>query len=212
MDYKNSAPDNALTSVQGMTATAFATMDRAEMRERMEIDEQSATVHNFFSSYAQFVWRTVRYLGVSESDLDDVTQEVFAVVHRRIGDFEARSSPRTWIYGICLRVVSAYRRRAFRRHEQLFEKTPEQVHHDTPESQLRDVQARKILTNALDQLDDDKRSVFVLFELEQLRMDEVAKIVGCRRKTAYSRLYAARRDVLRILKQINSIDDGGTDD
>ena len=211
MNHKNSAPESALTNVQGMTATAITAINHAGMQEQLEIGEHSATVHDFFNSYARFVWRTVRYLGVSESDIDDVTQEVFTVVHRRIGDFESRSSPRTWIYGICLRVVSAYRRRAFRRHEQLYEKTPDQVDHETPETQMREEQARQILNNALDQLDEDKRSVFVLFELEQLRMDEVAKIVGCRRKTAYSRLYAARRDVVRILKQLTGAD-GGKDE
>ncbi|MBN1654699.1 MAG: sigma-70 family RNA polymerase sigma factor [Deltaproteobacteria bacterium] len=195
MDDKNTATEQTLTNVHGISATAYATLDRSRTCD------QSATVRDFFRSYAQFVWRTARYLGVSESDLDDVSQEVFTVVHRRIGDFEARSSPRTWIYGICIRVVSAYRRRAFRRHERLFEKTPDQVSRETPESSYKQRQARELLQSALDQIDADKRAVFVLYELEQLKMDEIADIVGCRRKTAYSRLYAARKDVLRILKQ-----------
>lgn len=202
MDRKNLGTEEALTNVQGISATAVATLDRTEACER------SATVCDFFNSYAQFVWRTARYLGVSESDLDDVSQEVFTVVHRRIGDFEARSSPRTWIYGICLRVVSAYRRRAFRRHERLYEKTPDQVIRETPETNYSQQQARERIQYALDQLEAEKRAVFVLYELEQLKMDEVANIVGCRRKTAYSRLYAARKEVLRILKQTTNTEWG----
>jgi RNA polymerase sigma-70 factor, ECF subfamily len=200
MNDKNLSSERTLTDVQAISATAIATRDRAETCDH------AATVRDFFHSYARFVWRTARYLGVSESELDDVTQEVFTVIHRRIGDFESRSSPRTWIYGICLRVVSAYRRRAFRRHEQLYEKTPEQIYRETPESNYKQQQARELLQFALDQIDAEKRAVFVLYELEQLKMEEVATIVGCRRKTAYSRLYAARKDVLRILKEISGAD------
>jgi RNA polymerase sigma-70 factor, ECF subfamily len=205
MDDKNLSPEQTLTNVQGVSATAVATLDRAQLCENV------ATVRDFFNSYAQFVWRTARYLGVSESDLDDVSQEVFTVIHRRIGDFEARSTPRTWIYGICLRVVSAYRRRAFRRHEQLYEQTPEQVYRDTPETTYKQQQARELLQFALNQIDAEKRAVFVLYELEQLNMEEVAAIVGCRRKTAYSRLYAARKDVLRILKESSKAEWGSDD-
>src|SRR3954466_4042923 len=65
-----------------------------------------------FVSHGRFVWRTLRYLGVAEADLEDVCQEVFLVVHRRLAEFEGRSSVRTWVYGIALRVASDYRKRA----------------------------------------------------------------------------------------------------
>ena len=61
-----------------------------------------------FREYAPFVWRGLRRLGVPECDVEDVCQEVFVVVHRKLGDFEGRSSLRTWIYGICARTASAF--------------------------------------------------------------------------------------------------------
>src|SRR5262245_46030301 len=70
-----------------------------------------------FESYAPFVWRVLRRMGVAEADAEDVCQEVFLVVHRRLAEFEARSSLRTWIYSICLRCAAAYRNRAHHRRE-----------------------------------------------------------------------------------------------
>src|SRR5262245_17651468 len=65
-----------------------------------------------YQQTAPFVWRLLRRLGVREADVADMCQEVFVVVHRRLVDFDSSSSLRTWIYGICLRTASQYRRRA----------------------------------------------------------------------------------------------------
>ena len=67
-----------------------------------------------FREHAPYVWRVLRRMGVREADVEDVTQEVFVVVHRRLPEFEGRSAMRTWIYGICLRVASDHRRRGKR--------------------------------------------------------------------------------------------------
>ncbi|MER2562727.1 MAG: sigma-70 family RNA polymerase sigma factor [Myxococcaceae bacterium] len=53
-----------------------------------------------YTSKAPLVWRTLKRLGVREADLEDVAQEVFVVVHRRLPEFEGRSSIDTWLYGI----------------------------------------------------------------------------------------------------------------
>src|SRR3954471_10847804 len=65
-----------------------------------------------FVQHGRFVWRTLRYLGVAEADLEDVCQEVFLVVHRRLAAVEGGSFGPRWVYGIALRVVSNYRKRA----------------------------------------------------------------------------------------------------
>jgi RNA polymerase sigma-70 factor (ECF subfamily) len=149
-----------------------------------------------FRDYAPFVWRGLRRLGVPESDVEDVCQEVFVVVHRRLGDFEGRSSLRTWIYGICARTASDYRRSGRVRREIVTDAPPEQTQDGAAAYDavaLR--QARATLDRILDTLDDDKRSVFVLYEIEELTMAEVADALGCPLQTAYSRLHAARKIV-----------------
>lgn len=148
-----------------------------------------------FREHAPFVWRGLRRLGVPESDVEDVCQEVFVVVHRKLGDFEGRSSLRTWIYGICVRTASDYRRSGRVRREVVTDTPPDAPHEGAQHDTVALRQARATLDRILDELDDDKRSVFVLYEIEELTMAEVAEAIGCPLQTAYSRLHAARKVV-----------------
>ena len=149
-----------------------------------------------FRTHAPFVWRGLRRLGVPESDVEDVCQEVFVVVHRKLGDFEGRSSLKTWIYGICARTASDYRRSGRVRREIVTDAPPEAAAEGaTAYDTVALRQARATLDRILDELDDDKRSVFVLYEIEELTMAEVAEALGCPLQTAYSRLHAARKVV-----------------
>jgi RNA polymerase sigma-70 factor, ECF subfamily len=151
-----------------------------------------ATTATLFRELAPYVWRVLRRLGVREADIEDVCQEVFVVVHRRLGDFEGRSSKKTWIYGIAVRTASDYRKRASHRREVATETPPDQLSQDDPHDALAARQARAMLDRLLAELDDDKRAVFVLYEIEELAMNEVAEALGCPLQTAYSRLHAAR--------------------
>ena len=148
-----------------------------------------------FREYAPFVWRGLRRLGVPESDVEDVCQEVFVVVHRKLGDFEGRSSLRTWIYGICARTASDYRRSGRVRREVVTDAPPDAPHEGGQHDAVALRQARATLDRILDELDDDKRAVFVLYEIEELTMAEVAEALACPLQTAYSRLHAARKVV-----------------
>jgi RNA polymerase sigma-70 factor (ECF subfamily) len=152
-----------------------------------------------FREHAPYVWRVLRRLGVAEADVEDVCQEVFLVVLRKLGEFEGRSSLRTWIYGICVRVASDHRRRAHQRRERVTDAPPELSFVPRQTSKIQRLQALAALDVALAALDDDKRAVFVLYEIEELSMADVAEAVGCPLQTAYSRLHAARRHVRAAL-------------
>ena len=155
-----------------------------------------------FDAHAAYVGRALACLGVHDRELPDACQEVFLVVARRLDDFEGRSSVRTWLYAICLRVALRVKRRAGRRREDAVAQPPEPPgRSSTPQEE---VEKRRALTQALsilDELDEDKRAVFVLYEVEQLPMREVARVVGCPLQTAYSRLYAARRQVAATIRR-----------
>src|SRR3954469_17470883 len=101
-----------------------------------------------FVQHGRFVWRTLRYLGVAEADLEDVCQEVFLVVHRRLPEFEGRSSIRTWVYGIALRVASDYRKRARVYRERTSEVPPQCA----APCEFQRTEARDLLLRALDGL------------------------------------------------------------
>jgi RNA polymerase sigma-70 factor (ECF subfamily) len=154
-----------------------------------------------FREHAPFAWRALRRLGIPESDVEDVCQEVFVVVHRKLREFEGRSSLRTWIYGICARTASDYRRSARVRREIVTDEPPETAHEGGQQDAIAMRQARAALDKILDELDDDKRAVFVLYEIEELTMAEVAEALGCPLQTAYSRLHAARKIVEARVKE-----------
>lgn len=155
-----------------------------------------------FREHAAYVWRVLRRLGVEERDVEDVCQEVFVVVHRRLPEFEGRSSVRTWVYGVCVRTASDYRRRAGHKREVVTDSPPEQVSADDPHGALAGRQARQKLDAILAELDEEKRAVFVLYEIEQATMADVAEAVGCPLQTAYSRLHAARAKVAAAVARL----------
>ncbi len=157
-----------------------------------------------FRTYSGFVWRVLLRLGVAESDVDDVAQEVFLGVHRNLETFEGRCALRTWIYGICHRRAIDYRRRAMARPELATDEPPDVGTEAQQEEGIDLGLARAKLTQLLASLDEEKRSVFVLFEVEGIPMEEVAEIVGCPLQTAYSRLYAARKKVEALAQRIRA--------
>src|SRR5690606_32071517 len=139
--------------------------------------------------------------GVAPPDVADVAQDVFITVQRRLSSFEGRSSIRTWIYGICLRTVSDYRSRAFRRREIPQGQLPEQESDANQQQVFHEAQLRARLLALLDCLKPEQRDVFVLYEIEELSMREVAVAVDCPLQTAYSRLHAAREQLRARLQQ-----------
>lgn len=141
-----------------------------------------------------FVWRSARRLGVREAAIDDVVQEVFVIVHRKLATFEGRSSLRTWLFGITRRVVRDHLLAARRKATDAGADV-EAIRDERPgpyESAER-AEAVRLLHAILDELDDDKREVFVMAELEQLPIPEIAEVVGLNVNTAYARLRLARQ-------------------
>jgi RNA polymerase sigma-70 factor, ECF subfamily len=166
-----------------------------------------------YREHFDFVWRIARRLGVATSALDDVVQDVFLVVHRRLDGFEGRSTVKTWLYGITRRVVSEHRRRHRRRPETpLDERGPEPIEASAqrPDERAERAEAVALLHRLLDGLPDDQREVFVLAELEQLSAPEIVELTGAKLNTVYSRLRLARRAFERALRRERSPERGGT--
>lgn len=162
-------------------------------------------VAELFACHAPFVRRLLRRFGVRDADVADACQDVFLVVQRKLPEFEQRAAHRTWIFRISVRVASDYRKRAHRRYERFgdaafcehaLERGAAQVAGEPADREL----TRRAL-RALAALDEDKRRAFVLHELEELTMAEVAAALGCPLKTAFSRFYAARRALQAELRR-----------
>ena len=156
--------------------------------------ESARDFEQIYTAHVDFVWRSVRGLGVADRNLDDAVQEVFVVVHRQLSCFEGRSSIKSWLFGIARRVAADHRRWA-RRKDRGEELREDEVVPTSAAPQLEAVasaEALRTLHAILDRLDEDKREVFVLVEIEHLTAPEVAEVLGINVNTVYSRLRAAR--------------------
>jgi RNA polymerase sigma-70 factor (ECF subfamily) len=163
---------------------------------RVELD-----VSAVYAEHGAFVFRALRRMGVPPNDVADATQQTFLIVHRQANDVKLETPVRAWLFGICVRVAKDWRQRAHVRREVVTEQLPERTDPRTPLAAAERSQARALLDEALDGLDEAKRTVFVLYELEEWTMPEVAAAVGCPLQTAYSRYRAARTEVEAALRQ-----------
>lgn len=155
------------------------------------------TFEAVYASEFDQVWRYAARMGVREADRDDLTQEVFVVVHRSLATFRGESTLRTWVFGIARKTISTYFRRRRRKPESLVDPQDRSIEAQAESLQpARQYDARESLDRAkriIDAMPFEQREVFVLVEIEQLSVPEVAKLVGASLNTAYSRLRLARR-------------------
>lgn len=166
-----------------------------------------------YDSHVDFVWRTARRLGVDAGSVDDVVQETFLVVHRRLGQEPIRSL-RGWIYGIAIAVVRNHRRTLRRKSPHLgrgadFAMTPDELADPSkgPFDMAREAEANRLLHELLARLDDEKREVFVLVELEELSAPEVAEALGVNPNTVSSRLRLARAEFEEAARRYRARDE-----
>jgi RNA polymerase sigma-70 factor (ECF subfamily) len=164
------------------------------------------TFEAVYEAHFDFVWRSVRRLGVDEFGVEDVVQEVFFTAHKRLGDFEGRSSVRTWLFAIVVQFVRHYRRTRQRKEMPVARSgtvhdpdTIADARRPGPLEEAERSDAVRVLDALLQELDDDKREAFVLAELAQMTAVEMAEVLGTNVNTVYSRLRAARQDFERAL-------------
>lgn len=157
-------------------------------------DPKLLQVSDLYREFGGYVARALRRFGVPEADLDDAVQETFLVAYRRLDGFEGRCQPRTWLCAIAVRVASSVRR-SRRREAARREKAGSEVHGPgapDPEGLVREQEAWDVLGRLLDELDDAKRTVFVLADLEGVKISEIARILGIKPNSVHARLRLAR--------------------
>jgi RNA polymerase sigma-70 factor (ECF subfamily) len=155
--------------------------------------DERARLSAIYAEHFEFVWRSLRRLGAPEHALEDATQDVFLVAARRLDEFEGRSSIRTWLFGIAMRVVRTQRRTAWR-HQRKVDALAA-APREEPSDPIARRDAQRLLLALLAELDDDKRAVYVLVELEGMTVVEVAEGLGANLNTVYTRLRAARQQL-----------------
>ncbi len=158
-----------------------------------------------YQQYFDFVWASTRRLGVGVEEVDDVVQEIFIVIHSKLATLQQPDSLRSWIYGIVRRTVSSHRRSARTRKASgtslAFEADYRVQAPRTPLELVETADSSKLLWALLGTLDEAKREVFALVELEEMSVPEVAEALELPLNTAYSRLRAARMEFEQALER-----------
>jgi RNA polymerase sigma-70 factor, ECF subfamily len=183
---------------------ADASTTQPDAAPSSEANEASARFDRLYAEHFDFVWRTLRRLGVHAAGLDDAAQDVFMVMLRRQSEFRGQSSHRTWLFGIASNVAHEYRRK----HKRAAEADPlsdaVQATSPSPLEQASGAEALRVIDRFLASIDESKRDVFILAELEQMSAPEIASALGVKLNTVYSRLRAARQAFTAMIQKHSS--------
>jgi RNA polymerase sigma-70 factor, ECF subfamily len=150
-----------------------------------------------YHEHHDFMWRSLRRLGVDAADVEDAVHDAFLVVARRLAEFEGRSSLRTWLFAIAMRVAQSRRRDRQREVHHLGHY--ESVERPQSEDPWTRQEMRVTLHQLLDTLEEDQRVVFIMIELESMTAPEIAVALELKVPTVYSRLRLAREAMRRAV-------------
>ncbi|MBK6518139.1 MAG: RNA polymerase sigma factor [Polyangiaceae bacterium] len=164
------------------------------------------TLRALYEEHFQFVWRSLRRLGVREADVPDAVQDVFIVVHRKLAEFEGRSKVTTWLFGIALRVARDRQKLAYGRRRVDDEDAVSTFADDSADAaaDLERKQGLELLEAILDGMPLEQRAVFTLFELEGLTGEGIAELLEVPLGTVYSRLRLAREAFQRAVARLRA--------
>jgi RNA polymerase sigma-70 factor, ECF subfamily len=157
-----------------------------------------------------YVWNVVCRLGVRPADAEDVVQEVFVTVYRRLGEFEGRARMKTWVFGIAVHLVQHYFRTHVRKPGDRATATGTEIHvladerENGPANHVERMERYDALDRVLAELDQPKRLVFVLAELEEMTLSDIGEVVGANANTVATRLRAARQAFEKALARFQA--------
>jgi RNA polymerase sigma-70 factor (ECF subfamily) len=175
--------------------------------ERPVTTPASADFRSIYDGHFNFVWCSLRRLGVRESDVMDLTQKVFLIVNQKLSTFEGRSQLATWLFGICQRVASDYRRSALIRCEVVTDSAELDLRADEGDGLVEKGESRRraeVAESILNRLPEPQRVVFVLFELEEMSGDDIAALLDVPVGTVRSRLRLARETFRREVRRLTA--------
>ncbi|HMI87101.1 MAG TPA: sigma-70 family RNA polymerase sigma factor [Polyangiaceae bacterium] len=178
----------------GRTAAAALPTDTAERPDFRAI----------FDLHFDYIWFTLRRFGVPERDLDDLAHDVFIQVYRHLDQYDATRPLRPWLFGFAYRIASDYRRLARHRRETLGEPCEGVDGAPSASDRVATRQKLDLVWTALEQLDLDRRAIFVLHDVEGHSIPEVASTLGIPLNTAYSRLRLAREQFAKSMQRLRS--------
>ena len=185
----------------------YAAAKRARKAQDMHRTLRSAAhEQRFVALYRQhfaYVYQAARRLGGRTRDLEDLVHDVFVVVHRKADTLDWSRSLKPYLYGVVFRIVSDYRKRAAYLREAPVDPQASQVAAASdPAGEAERRQAQALVMRGLDALPMDQRAVFVMHELDDLTIPEIAAALGVGQNTLYSRLRLARGRFAKAIRRL----------
>ena len=171
----------------------------SESKRRGVLDERFTAL--FRAEYG-YVWGTLRRLGVSARDAEDVAHEVFLRIYHKLDDFDPSRPAKPWFFSFVYRSACDYRKLARHRVEVMQD-------HDVPsevrsaEQSLESADDATLVREALECIEFDRRTVLVAFEMDEVPMKIIAEATGVPLFTAYSRLRLAREDFRAAVERLS---------
>jgi RNA polymerase sigma-70 factor (ECF subfamily) len=198
VERKPSSPRIDTEVVAAADISAF--LPESAQTPRSGVTVRPLVFDQVYADHAVFVWRILRGMGVAEPLVEDAMQDVFMVVHRRLGEFDGLGSVKTWLFQIAFRTACGYRRKLRRagEHEPFEDRVEARTRNPAEEAERRETLT--IIAGLLDGLDDDKRAVLVLADIEEMTAPEIAVVMGTPLNTVYSRLRRARSELGHALR------------
>jgi RNA polymerase sigma-70 factor (ECF subfamily) len=156
-----------------------------------------------FELESPYVLRTLRRLGVMERDAEDMAHEVFVAVHRELPKYDRMRPIRPWLFAFCFRIASHHRRK--HRHETVEDMTGGVVDPtDAADTLLDRERKRRLVLAALDEIEIERRGVFILHEIDGVTCEAIAQSLEIPLGTVYSRLRLAREDFTAKVRRLQA--------
>jgi RNA polymerase sigma-70 factor (ECF subfamily) len=181
-------PTSAVSPRLGQAASSELGLSVADCPPR----DDALDFEHIYGAHFDFVWRSLRLLGVSNEALEDAAQDTFSVVHRQLSSFEGRSALRTWLFAILYRVAANYRRTRRRKYSRLIPFDDAAGAEPAPDAHAEAAEAARLIERFCAGLAPARRALFVLAVLEELPAPEVAQALGMPVQKIYSRVHALR--------------------
>lgn len=172
---------------------------------RVELD-----FDRIYATHFHQVCRWLRAFGCPMAEVDDLAQETFLVVRRKLDTFDGQNVA-GWLYRIAQRTASDHRRRAwFRR---LFSRSNDEpdslsASKGDPLQSLERRRAERVLQRALERMSPKRRAAFYLFEVEGYSGEEIAQLEQVPLNTVYTRIHHARKDFIRLVGELTEAGSG----
>lgn len=192
------------TSRRRTQATDVVSIATAPPYARPEpLPDTHAQLRILFERDFDYVWNALRRLGVHARDREDLAQDVFVHVYRRIEEYEVSRPSRPWLFAFVVRCAADWRRLAWRRVEPIDDYPEPATADPTADETVARTQDRALIERALERIGLERRPVFILHELEECPMKEVAELLGIPLFTAYSRLRVAREEFAAAVRTLS---------